>query len=130
MVRTTSNKKIDIKLFFALGAIILFISVIRLGYIVSRNHDFGSSLDNPETFIWFFSMLPGFIIIFVTLSKHIKYQRQIDEVQSKADKANIKAKNLPKAFNYYCPKCLLQTNKYSKRCPSCKYGTLKTISRR
>ncbi len=48
-----------------------------------------------------------------------RFSKEISLLKKEAKKAKIKAKNLPKKFKYYCPKCLFQTNTKYKICPKC-----------
>ena len=41
------------------------------------------------------------------------------ECKEEINRAKIKAENLPKEYNYYCPFCLFQTNEKYKTCPKC-----------
>ena len=52
-----------------------------------------------------------------------------EKIRTKAEikRAKKRASQLPKAYNYYCPQCLFQTNRYSKFCPRCKRGRLKRV---
>jgi fatty acid desaturase len=39
-------------------------------------------------------------------------------------RVNLDVINLPKVYDFYCPKCLYQTNEQVKLCPNCKIGIL------
>ncbi|UCE36444.1 MAG: hypothetical protein JSW00_13100 [Thermoplasmata archaeon] len=44
-------------------------------------------------------------------------------------KAQYELKNLPKTYNFYCPRCLHQTNDDVKTCPDCGVGRLMPTAR-
>lgn len=58
-------------------------------------------------------------------NKRKKFREGEVLAQEEALKAAEKADNLPKVFNYVCPRCLFQTNKLYNRCPECKVGKLR-----
>jgi hypothetical protein len=39
-------------------------------------------------------------------------------------RVNLEVKNLPKVYDFYCPKCLYQTNEQVEFCPNCQTGKL------
>jgi len=43
---------------------------------------------------------------------------------------NLWSDELTKQFDYFCPKCLYQTNVYVKKCPECNGGKLKKTTGR
>jgi hypothetical protein len=47
-----------------------------------------------------------------------------DERAQIKDKTNAELKKLPKVYDFYCPRCLYQTNEEAKLCPNCKEGRL------
>ncbi len=47
-------------------------------------------------------------------------KKKVTRLQSEAIEAEIKAENLEKRYDYYCPACLFQTNEFTVICP--KYG--------
>ncbi len=51
------------------------------------------------------------------------------------DKVNLQSRvnseviNLPKVYDFYCPKCLYQTNEQVEFCPNCQTGKLSPTTR-
>ena len=39
-------------------------------------------------------------------------------------RTNLEVFNIPKVYDFYCPKCLYQTNEKVKLCPNCQKGIL------
>ncbi len=56
------------------------------------------------------------------------HRRRIERIKReklvKQSSSNLEIINLPKVYDFYCPKCLYQTNEKVKLCPNCKKGEL------
>ena len=46
-------------------------------------------------------------------------KEKVSRLQSEAIEAEMKAENLEKSYDYYCPACLYQTNEFTVECPKC-----------
>jgi hypothetical protein len=47
-----------------------------------------------------------------------------DEKLAWESRTTLEVINLPKVYDYYCPRCLYQTNEDVEYCPNCKVGRL------
>jgi rubredoxin len=56
--------------------------------------------------------------------------REKNRARQEARKAEKKAKNLPKVFDFYCPHCLFQTNEFTKICPECRSHRLERTQKK
>ena len=64
-------------------------------------------------------MLTDVIVWHTRRSSRISVEKNI--MQSKINSEVI---NLPKVYDFYCPKCLYQTNEQVEFCPNCQTGKL------
>lgn len=70
------------------------------------------------------------IVIFLLLLSISFYWRRRrisrleDEKHAWESKINLDIMSIPKVYDYYCPKCLYQTNEYVEHCPNCEIGVL------
>jgi hypothetical protein len=75
------------------------------------------------------------ILIFLLLLNISFYwrRRRIDRISrenlAKRYSSNIDIINLPKVYDFYCPKCLYQTNEQVEFCPNCQTGKLSPTTR-
>ena len=51
------------------------------------------------------------------------------EKLAKRSSSNLEVINLPKVYDFYCPKCLFQTNEQVEFCPNCQTGKLSPTTR-
>lgn len=73
-----------------------------------------------------FIVLSVFLSYYITIRKKRKERRRTTEIKKRADQ-EIAA--LPKKYDYFCPKCLHQTNEKTRVCPSCRNGRLEPTGR-
>ena len=56
------------------------------------------------------------------------HRRKLDRIRrekvAKQSSSYLEISNLPKVYDFYCPKCLYQTNEQVEICPNCKAGKL------
>jgi hypothetical protein len=74
---------------------------------------------------------PGFGLAFLILFPsffiwgYLKRTERMKEEQLELQKrTQYELKNLPEKFNFYCPRCLHQTNNNVESCPNCGVGRL------
>jgi len=69
-----------------------------------------------------------FIILLLLNISYYWYRRKIERIKREElatrYSTNSEIMNLPKVYNFYCPKCLYQTNEEVKLCPNCQKGIL------
>ena len=79
--------------------------------------------DTGNVFYLFLLIMIG-TILFVFLLTMQLYLITFDPYGQEAIIAKKKAENLSKEYDYYCPRCLFQSNKKKKICPKCSSGSL------
>lgn len=59
--------------------------------------------------------------------------RRIDRIKreklAKQYSSSLEVIKLPKVYDFYCPKCLYQTNEKVRLCPNCKIGILSSTTK-
>lgn len=69
-----------------------------------------------------------FIILLALNILFYWHRRKIDRIKRKKlikqYSSDLEIVNLPKVYDFYCPKCLYQTNEKVKLCPNCQKGIL------
>jgi Zn finger protein HypA/HybF involved in hydrogenase expression len=55
----------------------------------------------------------------------LRGRKREKKLQAEIIEAEMKAEELPKEYDYYCPACLFQTNDFSVLCPKCGHEGLK-----
>jgi hypothetical protein len=116
----SENKlKPSINIFFR--TLVLFIIASGVTYLIILILGW-MGIDVPLIFYFVNYLLILAIVLFYyhrTSYKDIKKERSEIKDQSKAE-----LKKLPKVYEFYCPRCLYQTNEEAKLCPNCKEGRL------
>jgi hypothetical protein len=105
-----TTKRLHILVFFTL--FFLLISQIILIVI-----GLGSSVC-----VWIILLLLALNVSFYWHRRRI-YSVRKKEIQSQHD-SKYEIINLPKVYDFFCPRCLYQTNEGKKMCPNCKTGKL------
>jgi hypothetical protein len=99
---------------FILASGITYLMILILGFI---------GIDVP-VILYFVNYVIVLAIVLIyyhrTGYKDIKDKRA--EIREQTDS---ELKKLPKVYDFYCPRCLFQTNEDSKLCPNCRDGGLK-----
>jgi hypothetical protein len=69
-----------------------------------------------------------FIILLILNILFFWHRRRIERIKREKlamqSSSNLEVINLPKVYDFYCPKCLYQTNEKVKLCPNCQKGIL------
>jgi hypothetical protein len=68
------------------------------------------------------------IILLLTNILFFWHRRRIYRIKKEKfleqTRVNLEIVNLPKVYDFYCPKCLYQTNEHVEFCPNCQTGRL------
>jgi hypothetical protein len=119
VIMSSNKKKPSTSIFFRTLALFIIASgitymiVLILGWI---------GIDVPLIFYFVNYLLILAIVLYYyhrTSYKDIRKERA--EIK---DQSNAELKNLPKVYEFYCSRCLFQTNEEAKLCPNCKEGRL------
>ncbi len=118
-IMSSNKKKPSTTIFFRTLA--LFIIASGVTYIIILILGL-MEIDVPLIFYFLNYIIVLAIILFYyhrTSYKDIRKERA--EIK---DLANAELKNLPKVYDFYCPRCLFKTNEEAELCPNCKKGRL------
>lgn len=71
----------------------------------------------------------GFLIILLLLIiLFFWHMKRIDRIKreklARQSRTNLEVINIPKIYDFYCPRCLYQTNEDVEYCPNCEIGVL------
>jgi hypothetical protein len=69
-----------------------------------------------------------FIILLILNILFYWHRRKINRIRNEKlawqSRTNLEVINLPKVYDFYCPRCLYQTNEDVENCPNCEIGVL------
>jgi hypothetical protein len=68
--------------------------------------------------------ISGLVKVLLLGEKRKEVQKELAEFQESQEKLKPKKPPKQKRYKYYCPKCLNQSDTYSKACPKCEGGEL------
>jgi hypothetical protein len=106
-----------IMVLFIIASGITYLIILILGWI---------GIDVPLIFYFINYILVLAIVLYYyhrTRYKDISKERAGIKYQT-----DTELKKLPKVYDFYCPRCLYQTNEEAKLCPNCKEGRLQNTT--
>ena len=116
---SSNKKKLSTSVFFRILALFIiasgvtYIIIVILGFI---------GIDVP-LIVYFLNYL--LVLAIVLYYYHRTMYRDIRKERAEIkDLTNTELEKLPKVYDFYCPRCLFQTNDDVKMCPNCKEGRL------
>jgi hypothetical protein len=116
-----SENKLNPSIYIFFRTLVLFIIASGVTYIIILILGF-MGIDVPLIFYFLNYILVLAIVLFYyhrTSYKDIRKERAEIKKQT-----NAELNNLPKVYEFYCPRCLFQTNEEAKLCPNCKESRL------
>ena len=81
---------------------------------------------------WWGLIIPILMLLMLT-NGFVWYTRR--RSRTSLEKINVQSRvnldviDLPRVYDFYCPKCLYQTNEQAKLCPNCQKGKLSPTSK-
>ncbi len=76
-------------------------------------------------FCWLIILIFILLMLTIGIGWHTRRRSRISlEEINVQSRVNLEVINLPKVYDFYCPKCLYQTNEQVEFCPNCQTGKL------
>ena len=110
-----------------IGSLILFSGIANIMVHIALRYLSMESYFDFAFIFWLFITFIGGIILYFSYRSYSRHHQEMIDDQKQVNKAEKRAKTLPKKYSYYCTACLFQTNKISTKCPKCKIGNLENV---
>lgn len=111
-----------------IGGLIFFSGIMEIISLIAMSYIGNKSYFNMTFFFWVVITFISGTIFLISFRSYSFHNRKLKTERDLAKHSEKQAQSLPKKYNYYCNSCLFQTNKFSKRCPECRVGILKSVS--